>query len=165
MLRKSKSKKILLSRISFLVIFALLVIIAASSRYARGGGFISGDTAQDYLNAPAVGANVVGYIFAEHRRRDESYINVFVKRCECLKRLDYASDGVFVTYYRKMNDSEFNSLTAETLVGMIDEEGQISTALDGGQGLIAIIERVLEYKRVGTRFVARVSIKFVNEIP
>ncbi len=164
MLRKSESKIISFSRMSLVITLGFFMIMTlASSSYA--GGYINGDTAQDYLYAPAVGPNVVGYMFAEYLNTETSYINLFVRRCECLKRLDYTNEGVFVTYPQRLSWEEFDGLTPSVLVGMVDIDGQLSTALAAGQELIAVIERVLEYKKVGSRFVARVSIKFVAEAP
>lgn len=163
MLRKSESKRISFSCLSFIITLALFITMSLPSLSHAGGG-IDGDSFQDYLNDPAVGLNVVGYLFAEYLDPQTS-INIFVRRCECLKRLDYTDAGVLFTYPRTLSQTEFDALTPPVLVGMVDPDGQLSTALANGQELIAVVERVLEYKKVGTMFAARVSIKFVAEAP
>ena len=158
---KSKSFKIFFC--IFLTSFFLLCFIASS--HARGR-FIEGDFSQDYLNLPAVGSNVVGYMIGEFKNPtlDSSSIHLFVRRCECLRRLAYTSEGVFITYDEYLTRDEFDGILPETLVGMIDFDGEISSALAGESGVVAVIEKVLEYKKEDTRFVARVSIKFVSEV-
>ena len=147
--------------LSLLLISTLFLIVSASLSHA--GGYIGGGTSQDYLNAPAVGPNVVAYVFAEYLDPQTSFLNLFVRRCECLKRLDYTSEGVYYTYPQSLTQEEFDGLTPSVLVGMVDPDGRLSGDLAGQVGLIGIIERVLEYNKVGTRFMARVSIKFVSE--
>ena len=163
MLEKYKSNIMFFGLIClFIVMSFLFVMIFAPSSFA--GGYIGGDSSLDYVNAPAVGPNVVAYMFAEYLDPQTSYINLFVRRCECLKRLDYTNEGVFYTYPQSLTQEEFDGLTPSVLVGMIDIDGRLSTDLAGQGGLISVIERVLEYKKVGTRFIVRVSIKFVAEI-
>ncbi|MGA1841439.1 MAG: hypothetical protein ACMUIU_12515 [bacterium] len=159
----TKSKLFRIYICIFLTSFFLLCSI--SSSHARGR-FIESDFPQDYLNLPAVGSNVVGYMIGEFRdpALDSSSIHLFVRRCECLRRLAYTSEGFFITYNEYLTRDEFDGILPETLVGMIDIDGGISSALAGESGVIAVIEKVLEYKKEDTRFVARVSIKFVSEV-
>jgi hypothetical protein len=144
----------------FLTSFFLMSFASYSHAFGR---LIDGSLSQDYLNLPAVGSNVIGYMIGEFREQSSS-IHLFIRRCECLRRLAYTNEGVFITYNQYLMESEFDNLLPETLVGMIDSDGSISNALAGEPGLIAVIEKVLEYKKEDTRFVARVSIKFVSEV-
>jgi len=80
------------------------------------------------------------------------------------KRVEYKYEGFFATYIQMLSTEEFDALTPDALVGMIDPDGQLSTELAYGQGLIAVVEQVLEYQKLDTRFFARVSIKFVEQL-
>jgi hypothetical protein len=92
-------------------------------------------------------------------------MHLFIKKCECLKRVDYKYNGVFVSYTQYLTKEEFDGITPEVLLGTIDPDGKISRELAPGQELIAIVDRVLEYQKLDKQFVARLSIKFVNLIP
>ena len=159
----AKSKLFNICICIFFTSFFLLCSI--SSSHARGR-FIEGGFSQDYLNLPVVGSNVIGYMIGEFKDPsfDASSIHLFIRRCECLRRLAYTNEGVFITYNEYLTRSEFDSLLPETLVGMTDIDGSISNVLAGEPSVIAVIEKVLEYKKEDTRFVARVSIKFVSEV-
>ncbi|MGA1792253.1 MAG: hypothetical protein ACMUIM_12255 [bacterium] len=159
MLTKGKFFNICISVL--LTSFFVLTLVS----YGHAGGFIDGTLSQDYLNSPAIGSNVIAYIMGEYRQPpDTSSIHLFVRRCECLRRLAYTSEGVLLNYTLYLTQSEFDSLLPETLLGMFDNDGRLSIALAGETGVIAVIEKVLEYKKVGTHFAARVSIKFVAEV-
>jgi len=140
-----------------------LVVFLSASVVHAGGGIIDGSTAADYLNAPAVGEDVIGYAIGEYLGPDVTYIHVFVRRCECLKRLSYTSEGVLVTYTHVLTAEEFNALGPDTLLGMVDADGQLTAALAGQSGLIGVVDQILEYKKDVNRFAARVSIKFVAQ--
>lgn len=159
MFSKSKSFNIY---ICFLLTSLFLVSFIS---YSHAGGFVDGTSSLDYLNSPAIGSNVIAYMIGEFKDPtfDASSIHFFIRRCECLRRLAYTNEGVFITYNQYLTQDEFDSLLPETLVGMVDIDGSISNALAEEPGVIAIIDKVLEYKKVDTRFVARVSIKFVSE--
>jgi hypothetical protein len=133
--------------------------------YSYAGGYIDGSLAQDFLNAPAVGPNVVGYMIGDYISPQLTHMHLFIKKCECLKRVDYKYDGVFISYINYITKEEFDALTPEVLVGTIDPDGQISRKLSPGQEAIAVVDRVLEYQKLDNQFVARVSIKFVTLIP
>lgn len=153
-----------LCMISFLIIFSVLLIMGFTiNSYA--GGYILGTTAQDYLTAPAVGSNVVGYLIGDYISPDLTHLHLFVKKCECLKRIDYKYEGVLATYPQMLSKEEFDGLTPEVLIGMIDTDGILSRELTNGEGLIAVIDSVLEFKKIDSRFAARVSIKFVYQVP
>jgi len=153
-----------LCRVSFLIIFSVLLITGfAQNSYA--GGYILGTGAQDYLTAPAVGSNVVGYLIGDYIGPDLTHLHLFVKKCECLKRIDYKYEGVLATYPQMLSKEEFDGLTPEVLIGMIDTDGILSRELTNGEGLIAVIDNVLEFKKIDNRFAARVSIKFVYQVP
>jgi len=151
-------------KVSISIFLTSLFVLTVVS-YSYAGGYIDATLSQDYLNAPAVGSNVIAYIIGEFRdpTMGATSIHLFVRRCECLKRLTYTSEGTFITYNQYLTLGEFDSLLPETLVGMIDGDGSFSNALAGVPGVIAVIEKVLEYKKVNGRFAARVSIKFVSE--
>ena len=146
-------------------IFLTSLFVLCIVSYSFAGGYIDATLSQDYLNTPGVGSNVTAYMIGEYRdpTMGATSIHLFVRRCESLKRLTYTSEGVFITYNQYLTLSEFESLLPETLVGMIDADGSLSTALAGEPGVIGVIENVLEYTKVNTRFAARVSIKFVPE--
>ena len=148
-------------RINICLSVLLVVFLSASVVYA--GGIIDGSTASDYLNAPAVGESVVGYMIGEYLSADVTYIHVFVRRCECLKRLSYTSEGVLVTFAHVLTAEEFDALGPDTLLGMVDADGQLTSALAGQSGLIGIVDQILEYKKDTNRFAARVRIKFVAQ--
>jgi hypothetical protein len=148
-------------RINICLSVFLAVFLCASVVYA--GGIIDGSTAANYLNAPAVGESVIGYMIGEYLGPDATYIHIFVRRCECLKRLTYTSEGVLVTYVHVLTAEEFNALGPDTLLGMVDSGGQLTAALASQTGLIGIVDQILEYKKDGNRFAARVGIKFVAQ--
>ncbi|MGA1842096.1 MAG: hypothetical protein ACMUIU_15865 [bacterium] len=145
------------------LIFFFLIISLPSYSYA--GGYIDGTLAQDFLNAPAVGPNVVGYMIGDYISPQITHIHLFIRKCECLKRVNYKYEGIFISYNQYFSKAEFNGLTPEVLVGTIDPYGQISRKLAPSQELIAVINRVLEYQKIDNQFVARVSIKFVSMVP
>jgi len=164
MLKKSESRRSFF-RMSLIISLAFCITMSlASSSYAMGGS-IALDTSRDYLLAPAVGSNVIGYLSAEYLNPETTLFTIFVRKCECLKRLTSTDSGVLITFPAVVNLDEFNSITSTALVGMIDTTGQLSAALSDGQTLIPVIEQVLEFKKVGAKFIARVSIKFVAETP
>lgn len=158
----AKSKWFKICFCFFLTSFFLVSSI--SNSYACR--WLDGTLSQDYLNLPAVGSNVIGYMIGEFKdpSSDASSIHLFIRRCECLRRLAYTNEGIFITYNQYLTRDEFDGLLPKALVGMIDSDGSISNALAGEPGVIAVIEKVLEYKKEDTRFVARVSIKFVSEV-
>ncbi|MGA1795829.1 MAG: hypothetical protein ACMUIL_08205 [bacterium] len=150
----------------FLMFALLLFLLMSLVSFSYAGAYIVGTAAQDYLNAPAVGSNVVGYLVGDYISPSLTHLNLFVKKCECLKRDEYRYDeGVLVTYVQNLSKEEFDSLTPKVLVGMVDTDGQLATALVYGTGLIPVIDRVLEYKKTTNQFTARVSIKFVYMNP
>ncbi len=153
-----------LSNLCLIFSFMFFVIIFAAS-YSYAGGYIDGTLAQDFLNAPAVGPNVVGYMIGDYISPQLTHIHIFIRKCECLKRINYKYEGVFVSYIHYFSKQEFDRLTPEVLVGTIDPDGQISRKLSAGQELIAVVNRVLEYQKMDKQFVARVSIKFVSMVP
>ena len=160
-----KEDKMLTKARFFNICISVVLISFFVIANCHAGGFIDGTLSQDYLNSSAIGSNVIAYIIGEYRQPpNTSSIHLFVRRCECLRRLAYTSEGVLVTYTQYLTQSEFDSLLPETLVCMIDNDGRLSNALAGEPGVIAVIEKVLEYKKQGTEFVARVSIKFVAEV-
>lgn len=163
MVKKSASRKLSLSQISSALILALCVTMSLASSSYAGGGTITDETTKDYTIAPAIGSNVVGYVSGEYLSTSSSSFSIFVRKCECLKRLTTTDTGVLVSYPQVLSQSEFDAITSTVLVGMIDPTGQLSAALGNGLPVVAVIERVLEFKKVDTRFVARVSIKFVLE--
>lgn len=163
MLKKSESKKSFFRMFLVISLAFCMTVSLASSSYAAGR--VSETASQSYLAAPAVGSNVIGYMTVEYLNPETSYISTFVRKCECLKRLSYTDSGVLVTYPLVLSRAEFDAFTPTVLVGMIDTYGQLSAALADGQNLIAVIERVLEFKKVDNRFVARVSLKFVSATP
>lgn len=143
-------------------IFSLMIFLAS---YSYAGGYIDGTLAQDLLNAPAIGPNVVGYMIGDYVSPQHTRIHIFIRKCECLKRINYKYDGVFVSYIQYLSKEEFDGLTPEVLVGTVDPDGQISRKLAPGQELIAVVNRVLEYKKLDNQFVARLIIKFVSLVP
>lgn len=154
---KSKLFKIALSiSLSFIFAIALVSLCSAS-------GFIDGSQAQDYLSAPPVGPNVVGYMIGKYSPGGSNFL-MFVRKCECLKRIDYANEGILTSHSEIMSQEEFNALNSLNLRGMTDYNGEISNAIGGEPGLIAVIDRVLEYKKEDMHFVARVVLKFVQEM-
>lgn len=162
MLKKSESRRSFF-RMSLIISLAFCITMSlASSSYA--GGTIALDTSQDYLLAPAVGSNVIGYLSAEFISPKTANFGIFVRKCECLKRLPTTDSGVLVNYSQILTEDEFDGINSTALVGMVDINGQLSAALSGGQEVIAVVAQVLEFKKVGTRFVARVIIKFVAAI-
>lgn len=162
MFQKANAKPISFSHIALVCVFALMMLLTFSSvSYAVTG--ITGD-AVDYLNAPAVGPNVVAYMFAENSSLVTNF-NLFVRRCECLKRLPDMADGVLLSYPQTMDADTFGALNSTAFTGYVDPDGQLSTALGGAPGLIAVVERVLEFQKINNKLVARLSVKFVTEAP
>jgi len=146
----------------FLMFALLLFILMTLVSYSYAGAYIMGTSAQDYLSAPAVGSNIVGYLVGDYISPSLTHLNLFVKKCECLKRDEYRYDeGVLITYVQILSKEEFDSLTPQVLVGMVDSGGQLANAIVQGTVLIPVIDRVLEYKKTANQFTARVSIKFV----
>jgi len=161
MVKKSESRSSFF-HISLVIAVAFCITTSlASSSYASGT--IALNTSQDYLVGTAVGSNVIGYLSAEYLDQTTTNFTIFVRKCECLKRLTSTDSGVLITFPMVVSLEEFNSINATNLVGTIDTTGQISAALSGVQALVPVIQQVLEFKKVGNRFVARVSIKFVAE--
>ena len=148
-----------------LVITFILFLVTILASYSHAGGYIDGTLAQDYLNAPAVGANVVAYMIGDYISPQLTHIHLFIKKCECLKRVDYKYEGIFASYIQILTKEEFDGLTPEVLMGTLDPDGTISRELSSGLELIAVVDRVLEYQKLENQFVARVSIKFVSQIP
>lgn len=144
---------------SFVIFLScLFVLFLVTSTYA--GGYIEGEENADYLNAPASGSNVVAYMIGDYVN-SEARFHIFVKKCEVLKRLSYADTGVFLTYSIAITQDEFNAITPTALVGIVETNPTLINAL-ADENHIAVIERVLEYKKsTATSYVARVSIKFV----
>jgi hypothetical protein len=148
----------------YLIISFILFLSAILASYSHAGGYISAPS-MDYAFAPPVGSNVVGYMIGDYIDPQLTHIHLFIKKCECLKRVSYRDGGIFSSYMQALTKEEFDGLTPDVLVGMIDPDGQISMELSNGLPLIAVVEQVLEYKKLDTKFVARVSLKFVEQIP
>ncbi len=157
MLKDSRSFKI-----SFSVVLSFAFVLFAFS-VCFGTGMIANTEPQNLLSAPAVGQNVVAYIIGEYLEGIGTRFHLFVRRCECLKRVAYTDTGVFITYNYNLTLDELNAFTPQALIGLSDLDGQLASELSGSPGLVPVIERVLEYKKADpTMFVARVSIKFVS---
>jgi hypothetical protein len=154
-----------LSNIYLIFFFLTISLIISLPSYSYAGGYIDGTLAHDFLNAPAVGPDVVGYMIGDYISPQITHIHLFIKKCECLKRVSYKYEGIFISYNQFFSKEEFDGITPEVLVGTIDPSGQISRKLAPGQELIAVVNRVLEYQKIGNQFVARVTIKFVSMVP
>ena len=148
--------------ILYLIFFSLIICLPS---YSYAGGYIDGTLALDFLNAPAIGPNVVAYMIGDYISPQITHIHLFIRKCECLKRINYKYEGIFISYNQFFSKEEFDGLTPDVLVGTIDPYGQISRKLAPGQELIAVVNRVLEYQKMENQFVARVSIKFVSMVP
>ena len=146
----------------YLILFFLIICLPS---YSHAGGYIDGTLAQDFLNAPAVGPNVVAYMIGDYISPQITHIHLFIRKCECLKRVNYKYEGIFISYNQFFSKEEFDGLTPEVLTGTIDPYGQISRKLAPSQELIAVVNRVLEYQKMDNQFVARISIKFVSMVP
>jgi len=145
-----------------LLISCLIVLSFTTTRLWAGYGFIEGPGSQNFLTTPGDGSNIVATMIGEYLGDSQARFHIFVSRCQCSKRRAYTDTGAFITYTQTLTANEFNAITPDVLLGTPDLDGQLTRELAGAPDLLAVISRIIEYKKPDSkRFVARISIKFV----